>query len=126
MAVPYNRTLAIVMLVIGGVSLLMALLLLALGNANVAIVIPNIISGVFLLTIGNQYRTKTYFSIEGNQVVIQAALGGKTATHAFTKLMIEKNTVFIEHNGTKTKLPLSRSVSDPAAWQALEAKYGAR
>lgn len=112
-------------------------LLIGIGVVNVVIGVASfvtrspttflLIAGGVLTIIGIWARTRIYFTIQEDRILLHALVGPLTRTFHFNSLedvSLEGNNLYIIQNGKRIKLPISRWIVDPGDWEILEEEYG--
>ena len=111
------------MMAIGGVNALIGLASFVTG-ARVWFLLP---LGVLLLVVSVNARSRPYFTIEQDKIVLHSFVGPLTRTFAFGSqedIKLQGNNLYVVQNGKSTKIPVSKSITDPNDWASLEASYG--
>jgi hypothetical protein len=83
--------------------------------------------GAFLLIGAISAQNRPYFTIEQDKLVLHSFIGPLTRTFAFGSqqdITVEGNSLYLNQNGKRTKIPVSKSITEPGDWASLEASYG--
>jgi hypothetical protein len=117
MKVRYSPIVAVLLLLVGIVSLVLGLWLLGLGQFS-----PGLIVGAMLTLIGVLYLVRPYFEVSTKSVSVPALVGSRQRDFAFETLEFEgSRLVTISRDGARRKVPVYRWSSHPADWKALVA-----
>ena len=114
MKVRYNPILAGAFLVLGVISVIPGILVLARGEF-----VPTMIIGVMLVLLGVLYFVRPYFHLGSDSVTVPALVGPMRRDYAFTSLRVEgSRLVIIDRRGNSAKLPVFRWSAHPEIGRA--------
>jgi hypothetical protein len=120
MAVRYNRLMAIVFFILGGINVLLGGWLLLLRSFN-----PSIIIGILLMVTGILYLRKPYFIVEDKRILMPAPFGPVQRSFWFEKpqgVKMEGNKIMVQDGEKWKRVPVYRWMSDPQGWREVEGK----
>ncbi|MFA5772605.1 MAG: hypothetical protein WC974_07735 [Thermoplasmata archaeon] len=113
----YNRNIGILFVLLGAILLVAtALTYPPVYVERIIVIVVCLIFGILMLS------RRPYFTVTDNEILIKALIGPAKKTYKINSIgdvVREGNKLYIMQNGNKTKLPVSKFMSDKNDWTHL-------
>jgi hypothetical protein len=122
MTLRYNRTVAIIMLILAVINVVLGLWLVLLGSRSILSLFLAVVIGF----VAYGYFTKPYLLVEQNEIVLPALLGPARRSYSFRTpddVKFEDNKLFVRNGERWKRVPVYRWLSDPEGWAALKQRF---
>jgi hypothetical protein len=125
MIIHYNKNYTAMLISIAVFELAVGGLLALTGGGGATVFL--LFTGVMLLATGINVRYQPYIAIRPDRVQFYALVGPFKTTYRYDPpdgLRVQADKIYVDHNGVRRRIGISRAMADSADWAAVEARYG--